>query len=559
VIVRAAIYARVSTEDQKREGTSLESQVAACLNKASDLGYQVDEEHIFLETRSGADLDRPELLGVRNLIKQKEVQALVCHSTDRLARNPIHIAIVAEECEGQGVQLVFVTEPLDSSPEGQLIRYVKGYAAQIEREKIRERTMRGKRMRALAGKLPSGSHAHLYGYDYVPGKGAGEGIRRINEEQAHWVRQMFRWLVDEGVSTHAITYRLRDSGVPTPSGEGYWHESTVQKILKNSAYCGKTYAFTQTYGEPKYRMKADAKRKKSGRIWKPREEWLEIPNATPSIISEELFEAAQKQLQRNRELSKRNAKHQYLLNHHIYCRKCGRSFWGYVRSTRRGNKRYSYRRYHCSGRIKIVAPVRCRSRTYLADYLEELVWREVERTLSEPELVLAELQRKEEEAKEGGFLEANLQRIKAQLANRERQKLRTWRAFEITGDEGAFRRNIAILDEEIKTLGEEAVQLGKRIIMREQAHVSVEGLRQACELIGKNLRNASFEDKRLALQALRIKVWIDDASVSIEGAISIPESQVAPTPSGRHLLVPHRESSHEACHRAWSELRTTPG
>lgn len=537
--MRAAIYARVSTEDQKREGTSLESQVAACLNKASDLGYQVDEEHIFLETWSGADLDRPELLGVHNLIKQKEVQALVCHSTDRLARNPIHIAIVAEECEGQGVQLVFVTEPLDSSPEGQLIRYVKGYAAQIEREKIRERTMRGKRMRALAGKLPSGSHAHLYGYDYVPGKGAGEGIRRINEEQAHWVRRVFRWLVDEGVSTHAITYRLRDSGVPTPSGEGYWHESTVQKILKNSAYCGKTYAFTQTYGEPKYRMKADAKRKKSGRIWKPREEWLEIPNATPSIISEELFEAAQKQLQRNRELSKRNAKHQYLLNHHIYCRKCGRSFWGYVHSKRRGNKQYSYRRYHCSGRLKIVAPVRCRNRTYLADYLEELVWREVERTLSEPELVLAELHRKEEEAKESGLLEANLQRVKAQLANRERQKLRTWRAFEITGDEEAFRRNIAILDKEIKTLEDEAVQLEKRIKEREQAHVSVEGLKQACELIGKNLRNASFEDKRLALQALRIKVWIDDASVSIEGAISIPESQVAPTPSGWHLLVRH--------------------
>jgi len=557
--MRAAIYARVSTEDQKREGTSLESQVSGCLSKAHDLGYQIGEDHTFLETWPGAELDRPELIKARNLIKQREIQALICHSTDRLARNPIHIAIIAEECERQGIELIFVTEPLDSSPEGQLIRYVKGYAAQIEREKIKERTMREKRMRASAGKLPAGSHARLYGYDYIPGKGTGEGIRYVNENQAHWVRQMFKWLVEEGMSTHAITYRLRDLAIPTPSGKGYWLESTVDNILRNSAYYGKTYAFTQTYGEPKYRMKPGAKRKKSGRILKPKEEWLEIPNATPAIINEELFEAAQKQLQRNRELSKRNAKHQYLLNGHIYCHKCGRSFWGYLHSARRGNKQYKYRRYHCSGSLKIVTPIRCHNRTYLADYIEQMVWQQVEKILSQPELVLAELQRKEQEAKESSLSETNLQRVKAQLANREKQKSRVWRAFELTGDEETFRRNIAMLDKEIKTLEEEALQLEDRISKREQAHISVEGLKQACELIGKNLRNASFEDKRLALEALRIKVWVDDANVTIEGVISIPEGQIAPMPSGWHLPVPHQENLYEDCHRAWSGPQPTPG
>jgi len=529
--MRAAIYARVSTKDQEKEGTSLESQIESCLSKAHDLGYQVSEEHTFLEAWSGAELDRPQLIKARNLIKQKGIQALICHSTDRLARNPIHIAIIAEECERQGIELIFVTEPLDNSSEGQLIRYVKGYAAEIEREKIKERTMRGKKMRAMAGRLPGGSHARLYGYSYMPGKGIGEGIRYINESQAHWVRQMFSWLVEEGLSTHAITYRLRDLGVPTPSGKGYWLESTVGNILRNPAYRGKTYAFTQTYGEPKYRMKAGAKRKKSGRIWKLEEEWLEIPNATPSIINEELFEAAQKQLQRNRELSRRNAKHQYLLNGHVYCHKCGRSFWGYMHSAGRGNRQYKYRRYHCSGSLKIVSPIRCDNRTYLADYLEEMVWQQVEKILSQPELVLTELQRKEQEAKESSFLETDLERVKTQLANREKQKSRVWRAFELTGDEETFRRDIAMLDKEIKTLEEGVLQFEKRIKQREQAHIGVEGVKQACELIGRNLRNLSFQDKRLALEALRIKVWIDDSTVTIEGVIPIPEGQVATMPS----------------------------
>jgi len=527
----AAIYCRVSTEDQEKEGTSLQSQMNGCLNKAHELGCEVSEEHTFLETWSGAELDRPQLVKVRNLIRQKGIQALVCYSTDRLARNPIHIAIIAEECERRGIQLIFVTEPMDNSPEGQLIRYVKGYAAQIEREKIKERTMRGKKMRAMTGKLPAGSHAHLYGYDYIPGNGIGEGVRYINESQGHWVRQMFKWLIEEGISTHAITYRLRDLDVPTPSEKGYWVESTVHKILTNPAYYGKTYALTQTYGEPKYRIKPDAKRKKSGRIWKPKEEWLEIPNVTPPIISEDIFEAAQKQLQRNRQLSKRNAKRQYLLNGHIYCRKCNRSFWGYLHSARRGDKQYKYRRYHCSGSLKIVSPIRCANRTYLADYLEDIVWQQVVKILSQPELVLAELQRKEQEAKANSFLESDLERVKIQLANREKQKTRVWRAFELTGDEETFRRDIAMLDREIKSLEKEVSHLEERIKDIEQSRTSVTDIKRACELIKGNLGVLSFEDKRLALEALQIKVWIDGIFVTIEGVIPIPQGQIVPMPS----------------------------
>lgn len=529
--MKAAIYARVSTKGQSEGGTSLETQEEACRNKAHELSYEVPHDYVFLEDRSGADLDRPQLANVRSLVKQEEIQALLCHSTDRLARNPIHIAIIAEECEKRGINLIFVTEPLDSSPEGQLIRYVKGYAAQIEREKIKERTMRGKKMRAMSGRLPAGSHARLYGYDYLPGKGVGEGVRYINDSQAHWVRQMFRWLVEEGMSTHAITYRLRDLGVPTPSGKGYWLESTVGSILRNPGYCGKTYAFTQTYGEPKYRIKANAKRKKSGRIWKPREEWLEIPNATPPIIDGDLFEAAQKQLQRNRELSRRNAKHQYLLNGHIYCHKCGRSFWGYLHSAHRGNKQYKYRRYHCSGSLRIVSPIRCDNRTYLADYLEETVWQQVEKILSQPELVLAELQEREREAKESTFLESRLERKKAELGKKEKEKSRVWKAFEITGDEKKFRHDIATLGGEIKALEEEASQLERRIEEREQSHISIKGIKQACELIKTNLGGLGFEEKRLALEALQIKVWIDGESITIEGVIPIPKGQIAAMPS----------------------------
>ena len=120
----AAIYCRVSTKAQAEQGSSLGSQRDACLKLAQERGYTVPEEYRLSEDASGADLDRPLLTRARELVKAGLVKALVCYSTDRLARNPVHIAIVAEECQKAGAELVFVTEPLVSSPEGRLFSYV---------------------------------------------------------------------------------------------------------------------------------------------------------------------------------------------------------------------------------------------------------------------------------------------------------------------------------------------------------------------------------------------------------------------------------------------------
>src|SRR3972149_104993 len=174
----AAAYARVSTKGQAEEGTSLASQIQSCLGQAENEGYQVPRHLRLEEDWTGTVLDRPLLNQLRELVRRGEINALFCYATDRLARNPIHLAIIAEECEKHGVSLRFVTEPLDNSPEGQLIRYVKGYAAQIEREKILDRTLRGRRARAGQGRLP-GSGVHLYGYTYIPGSGDGQGIRVV--------------------------------------------------------------------------------------------------------------------------------------------------------------------------------------------------------------------------------------------------------------------------------------------------------------------------------------------------------------------------------------------
>jgi len=82
--MKAAIYCRVSTDNQEQEGTSLQSQREACLKKAQELGYEISEDYTVLETYSGLTLDRHELTKLRNLIKDDTVTAVFAYSPDRL-------------------------------------------------------------------------------------------------------------------------------------------------------------------------------------------------------------------------------------------------------------------------------------------------------------------------------------------------------------------------------------------------------------------------------------------------------------------------------------------
>ena len=107
-------------------------------------------------------------------------------------------------------------------------------------------------------------------------------------------KKIFKWCIDEGLSNYAIASRLKELGVPTKKGK-MWSKDTIRSILKNTAYMGKAYVFMTKHGQ---------------RIGDtPRDEWIEIPNATPPIIESQMFDDAQKQLKKNSQKAMRNTRH----------------------------------------------------------------------------------------------------------------------------------------------------------------------------------------------------------------------------------------------------------
>lgn len=513
---KAAIYCRVSTEDQEREGTSLDSQREACLKKAVELGCEVPENFVVIETYSGLSLDRPKLEELRQWVRDKEIDAIVAYTLDRLSRDPVHLVILQQELEKAEVELQLVTETLDSSDLGKLITYIKGYAAKLEAEKIKERTMRGIRQRVKSGRLPGGRKARLFGYTYMPGKGMGEGIRYVNTEEARWVQEIYRWFVEEGLTLNGIVYRLRSLGVPSPSGNSDWCKAAIHKILSRVAYTGKTYAFTQI-------------RKGKRVIPRPPEEWTEIPNATPHIISEELFNQAQLRLKRNKELSSRNSKTQFLLSGYVFCQYCGRRYYGGSTTNTKGRDTYYYRYYRCPKNFRIVSPITCNNKGWDANVLEELVWQRIEELLTKPKIIEAGLEAKQKDLNRLDTASEERETILLQLRHLEKEKDRIWKAFELTGDEAKFATEIKGIMGSVEELEYRKSELERRIEASQHGEVDIQGVRRFCELAKENLSNFSFEEKRLALEALRIRVLVNGATITVEGAIPIPDRDIAST------------------------------
>ncbi len=325
---------------------------------------------------------------------------------------------------------------------------------------------------------------------------------------------MFKWLVEDRVSCNEICRRLLANNIPAPKGGNYWGRTTVGRTLRNPVYYGETYANKMLSVEPK--TVTEGKRyKKTRRELRPREEWIELQDATPPIITKGLFDQAQQQLQSNRAMAPSQQKHQYLLRGLIWCKWCGRRY--------HGEPEHGQIYYRCSGRNKLAS--HCRNQRLKGDYLEELVWGKVKEVLVKPELVIAELERMRQSNTQTQHLEDEVRLYQERLEALDDAETRVTRLYAYAGgDIDKTAKELRRLKAEQERIKEEIARLEKRIEQAKQLELNGVGIKRFCELAKQNIENFTFDEKRLALETLQIKVWIDGVFTTIDGLIPILES-----------------------------------
>ncbi len=313
---RCAIYARYSSLMQDK--TSIEDQFRQCRQAIHAMGWVVVEEFVLSdEAKTGATtIGREAFEQLRRHAQSKDrpFDTLVMAYTSRFARNLSDSLPITDQLNYDGVGLYFVKEKLASwephfrdlfitsmrqaenflVTHGQLVQ--QGHEGQVER-----------------GFVGSG---RTYGYLNVPkeipgtrtsyGRPKVEGVNMVpNPDEVKIIVRLFE-AVAAGVSQIQLVHELNREQVPislayTGKMPRMWNMGMVGRILNNEKYIGQYI----------YRKRATIRNPRTGKgeqVMRPREEWMVDDRQSLRIVSDELWEAAHKEMEQASKIFTRQKK-----------------------------------------------------------------------------------------------------------------------------------------------------------------------------------------------------------------------------------------------------------
>lgn len=344
--MRVALYPRVSGHEQE-DNYSIPEQIDRMKKYCASRDWMVYK--IYTDSvQSGADMDRP---GLQSLIKDCEAgkfDMVLVYKLDRLSRSQKDVLYLVEDVfEKYDVGFTSMTENFDTStPFGKAVLGVLAVFAQLERDKITERTSMGKRARAAEGKW-HGSKWVPIGYDYT------DGFLIPNEYEKMQILEIADLFLKR-TPVRTIATMMTEKGYKHKYGE--WEAKAIKRVLTNPVNLGLI---------------------KDG-------EHLH-PGLHDAIMDQETFDAIYVIMEERKEQYGSNARpHKSLLAGFLFCKHCsGR----YARQTNSDGKQY----YSCYSRNKsqkkMIKDPNCKNKNYRAEELDLMILFELNKLALDPEYV----------------------------------------------------------------------------------------------------------------------------------------------------------------------------
>ncbi len=225
--LRAAIYARVSTEDQAREGFSIAAQLKRLRSYCLARGWVVTSEYVD-DGYSGRSPERPEY---KRMMLDKDLwDVIVVLKMDRIHRNSRNFTMMMDFLRSWNKEFNSTQENFDTTTAiGRFVMDTVQRIAQLESEQIGERVKVAMTQKALEKKGHLGS-PEPYGYRYC------DGNLLVDDAESMVVQEIFR-MAGNLCSLGQIIDFLNASGTPTKNG-GTWQRATVHGMLTNRIYLG---------------------------------------------------------------------------------------------------------------------------------------------------------------------------------------------------------------------------------------------------------------------------------------------------------------------------------
>jgi DNA invertase Pin-like site-specific DNA recombinase len=142
--MNTAIYTRTANVSPE----SHDAQRKSCEALAEKLGYTVVAH--YEDSCPGDSLDRPGFTKLRIRAVEKKFDNVIVHAADRLSNDPVMVAFAFTDLNSRGVSIKVVTEPSSGDSDvDKVVRFVLGWAGQIESVRFKERMRRGKEAKKL--------------------------------------------------------------------------------------------------------------------------------------------------------------------------------------------------------------------------------------------------------------------------------------------------------------------------------------------------------------------------------------------------------------------------
>lgn len=508
--MRAAIYARVSTEEQREKQTIVNQK---------DFGerfcalHEIPIYDVYLDDGVTGTLSldrRPEGQRLLADAAQERFDILLIYRLDRLGRDPRLILNSVNDLESMGVKVRSMTEPFDTSePSGRFLLTIMAGVAGLERDTFLARSAEGSHRLAREGVWLGG----IVPFGYRK-EGTDRGSRLVIADEllpgtslseAEVVRLIFRLTVEEHKSCMAISDYLNLLGVPPSYAKdgrrvakgkrkeataGIWRPGRIRAMLVNSTYYG-----VHEYGRTSKRLKEPIRRE------------------VPAIVDKATWARAQEVLKEHRLLKTGPTGRKYLLRGLIKCGLCGLTYSG-MGWRGKGAALHTY--YRCNGAqayrgIYGNTGQKCPSASVNGD-IEDQVWADIESFARNPGPILEELEdRQHNETESGSVVVGQIEQLKRSLATKTEERDRViglFRRKRIRGDE--LDRQLDQLDAEEASIKAELAELERQ---GESVRATAEQLRSASEFLEELRANLdkplTWEFKRKCVETIVKGIRVD--------------------------------------------------
>jgi site-specific DNA recombinase len=516
---KAALYVRVSTDEQAEKGTSLSTQEerlkAFCVHEGIEMADVYSDDGY-----SGATLDRPGLQRLLADARQEKFNLVLVYKLDRLSRNlKDAVNLVLGDLESDGIGFRSITEPFNTlEPAGKVMFANLASFADYEREQIRERCIRGRIMRNREGRYTGGRLP--YGVAWNKEKMAFE----IVEEEARVYRMIFDLFVNESLSLGQVARRLEEKGLTTRAG-ALFSADYVRFLLASPTACG-NWQRHRVVNRPASDPRLQRNLKNSvydKRGLRPLGEWITVP--VPALVSREQWDRAQDLLAVHRKPF--NNTPSALCLGLIFCGECG-SRVGIRHKRKRDGK---YRRYGCRARIyrrdkryPRYREIACDMPFFPQDEIDSLVWGKVEELIDNPTLLW--------EAVYGGGAESRqaeqktrVADLRRQLAQAKAQEARAARLYTLGTVVAVAEKQVKEAASRRRALEQEMEQAEKSLKLEQGKQEMKEQAFELFRALRSRLGNLTLEEKREILRILvpgglthRIELH-EDGTVLMRGVI----------------------------------------